>query len=282
MALTIAIINDVHVGKPLEHNNTLRASSHLVDPILPGFLDYLIARHHPDVIINLGDLIRGEGQDLDAQRYQKAIRHFKKAGCPVIHLIGNHELKHLSEPILEGIWEKEGFSQRSYGIKKIEGLSLIWLGMETKTKKVHQLPDDQLSWLEDTLEHLDGPALIFTHLAIDDHSLEGGFFYKEFEKEAARSPFFLANQEKIRSILSKSPNVKGVFQAHLHYFHTKTIDQVPFVTCPAFADNICGPLANGHLPEIFTLVTVDRDELVVKAFSKGYAFAGTEFKDWPK
>ncbi len=34
----IAIINDVHIGKPLEHNQKVRAASHLTD-----------------IIINLGD-----------------------------------------------------------------------------------------------------------------------------------------------------------------------------------------------------------------------------------
>lgn len=35
--MKIAIVNDIHVGKPLEHNGKVRASSHLMEGVLKNF-----------------------------------------------------------------------------------------------------------------------------------------------------------------------------------------------------------------------------------------------------
>lgn len=61
--MKIAIVNDIHVGKCLEHNGKVRASSHLVEDMLKGFLQGIISEHTPDALVNLGDLIRSEGRE---------------------------------------------------------------------------------------------------------------------------------------------------------------------------------------------------------------------------
>lgn len=43
--MKIAIVNDIHVGKCLEHNGRVRASSHLVEDMLKGFLRNNIRTH---------------------------------------------------------------------------------------------------------------------------------------------------------------------------------------------------------------------------------------------
>lgn len=58
--MKIAVVNDIHVGKSLEHGGRIRASSHLVEEVLPGFLKEIVQQHSPNVLINLGDLIRNE------------------------------------------------------------------------------------------------------------------------------------------------------------------------------------------------------------------------------
>ena len=94
--MKLAIVNDIHVGKSLEHNNRVRASSHLVEDMLLGFLKELTQQHSPNALINLGDLIRSEERNIDLQKYCSLIKNFEELEVPVIHLLGNHELKKMS------------------------------------------------------------------------------------------------------------------------------------------------------------------------------------------
>lgn len=274
--MKIAVVNDVHVGKCLEHNGKVRASSHLVEDMLEGFLQDIIRQHSPDVLINLGDLIRSEERESDLKKYRRLIANFEKIKSPVIHLLGNHELKKMPLEDIESTWQEFGFDQKSYGYKDIDNFTLIWLGLELDPKdhRIRILPSDQLNWLRNLLKQTIRPTTIFTHCTIDDHDVQGNFFYEASDKRS-KAALFLENQESIRSVISESGCV-AVIQAHLHYFHTKKIDGIPYVTCPAMGDNICGPTIKDNVPSIYTILTFDKNRIVAKAFSGEYCFAGYE------
>lgn len=276
--MKIAIINDVHVGKPLERDAKVRAASHLAINTLPHLLDHITKLHAPDMIVNLGDLIRSENKKTDLKGYAQSISHFNKVKCPVLHILGNHELKHMSVQDVETIWEKTGFYQKSYGMQELGKAALIWLGMEYKPHNLikHRLPDEQLTWLKRTLQQLQKPAILFTHCAIDEHDVKGNYFYEGYELKNTHG-FFLENCKAIQSILSESEFVQIVVQAHMHYFHAKIIERIPYVTCPAMGDNICGPSMIDNMPEIYSLLTFNSKHLSLKAFSREYCFAGVEF-----
>ncbi len=275
--MKIAVVNDVHVGKCLEHNGKVRASSHLVEDMLEGFLQDIIRQHSPDVLINLGDLIRSEERESDLKKYRRLIANFEKIKSPVIHLLGNHELKKMPLEDIESAWQEFGFDQKSYGYKDIDNFTLIWLGLELDPKdhRIRILPSDQLNWLRNLLKQTTRPTIIFTHCAIDDHDVNGNFFYEAADNRN-KTALFLENQELIRNVISESGYVIAVFQAHLHYFHTKQIDRIPYITCPAMGDNICGPNIRDNVPAIYTILTFDKNQIVAKAFSGEYCFAGYE------
>lgn len=276
--MKIAVVNDIHVGKCLEHNGKIRASSHLVENMLEDFLQNIIRQHSPDALINLGDLIRSEEKESDLEKYCQIIPIFKQLKMPVIHLLGNHELKKLVSSEIETVWQECGFDQKSYGSKDIDQLKLIWLGLECDAKdhKNRRLPSDQLDWLTHQLNQTNRPTVIFTHCAIDDQNPDGNFFYEETDNQNSKG-IFLDNQQAIRSIISASGCVVAVLQAHLHYFHAKQIDSIPYITCPAMGDNICGPNINeDNVPEIYTILTFENNQITVKAYSGKYCFAGYE------
>lgn len=273
----LAVVNDIHVGKCLEHRGRVRASSHLVENRLQGYLQDIIQQHSPDAIINLGDLIRSEERGSDLQNYRRLIANFKQIESPVIHLLGNHELKKMSSKEIETIWLEEGFQQKSYGAKDFGGFTLIWLGLELDpdNHKIRYLPSDQVNWLSDKLKQINRPTVIFTHCAIDDHDVNGNFFYEATDNRI-KTALFLKNQEEIRKAISSSNSVVAVIQAHLHYFHTKKIDGVPYITCPAMGDNICGPNIKDNVPEIYTILSLEKNRITAKAFSGSFCFAGYE------
>lgn len=275
--MKIAIVNDIHVGKGLEHEGHIRASSHLVEESLERVLMSIKERHSPDLLINMGDLIRSESQEHDLKTYSRLIGYFKSAPLPVIHLLGNHELKRMPLEDIEAVWRERGFHQDSFGLKEMGEITLIWLGLELE-KQDHRrrfLPKDQLAWLQETMSSLQKPAVIFTHCPFDDHAIEGNFFYEACDGKS-RSALFLENHEEIRRVISSSDSVIAVLQAHLHYFHAKEIDGVPYITCPAMGDNICGPNVKDNVPEIYTILTLQNDRIVAKAYSGKYCFSGYE------
>lgn len=275
--MKLAVVNDIHVGKCLEHNGKVRASSHLVEEMLPEFLQEIVQQHAPDALINLGDLIRSEERAFDLQKYRRLIANFEQIKSPVIHLLGNHELKKMLLEDVEDVWNEQGFNQKSYGSKDVEDFTLIWLGLEldSNDQRIRFLPSEQLNWLRKHLKLVNRPTIIFTHCPIDDHDVDGNFFY-EASDNRNKTALFLQNQEEIRKIISSSDSIIAVIQAHLHYFHTKKIDGIPYITCPAMGDNICGPNIKDNVPEIYTILSFEKNQIKVKAFSGKYCFAGYE------
>lgn len=275
--MKIAIVNDIHVGKGLEHEGHVRASSHLVEESLERFLKNIQDQHSPNLLINMGDLIRSESSEQDLKAYHRLMSYFAKTALPVIHLLGNHELKRMPLKAIEKIWLERGFHQSSYGIKEFERINLIWLGLELE-KEDHRtrfLPKNQLLWLQEQLNLSNKPTVIFTHCPFDDHVLEGNFFY-EASDGRSKNALFLENHEAIRTAIASSGSVIAVLQAHLHYFHAKEIDGIPYITCPAMGDNICGPNVKDNVPEVYTILSIDNDRIVAKAYSGKYCFSGYE------
>lgn len=276
--MKLVVVNDIHVGKCLEHDDRVRASSHLVEEILSGFLREIVQQHSPDALINLGDLIRSEERGADLQKYRRLIANFDQIKSPVIHMLGNHELKKMLLEDIESAWNEQGLSQKSYGSKDIDDFTLIWLGLELDSNdhRIRFLPSDQLNWLRKQLRQVNRrPTVILTHCAIDDHDVNGNFFYEASDNRSKKA-LFLENQEEIRKIISSSKSVIAVIQAHLHYFHTKKIDGIPYITCPAMGDNICGPNVRDNVPEIYTVFSFEENRIMAKAFSGKYCFAGYE------
>ncbi len=275
--MKIAILNDVHIGRALEYKGKFRAASHLAESILPQVLLDIMELHVPDLIVNLGDLIRRDSKEVDLINYRQALRHFKGLSCPVIHLLGNHEIRNLSATLIEYEWERAGFLQSSYGALHFGEARIVWLGIDADkgNHQIRRLPNEQLTWLKGILlEECSVPTLLFTHCGIDDHDVRGNYFVEAFD--APRESLFLENQFEIRKAIADSNAIRGVFQAHLHHFHCKFIDGIPYVTCPAMGDNICGPGVHLNFPEIYTIVTLEQGNLIVKAYSREFSFAGTE------
>lgn len=275
--MKLAVVNDIHIGKCLEHNGKIRASSHLIEDMLPGFFQKIIEQHSPDALINLGDLIRSEERESDLQKYRRLIANFLSIKLPVIHLLGNHELKKMHLKDIESAWNEQGFNQKSYGSIDINDFTLIWLGLELDPNdhRLRFLPSDQMDWLKKQLAEVNRPTVIFTHCPIDDHDVNGNFFYEACDKRN-KTTLFLENQEEIRKIISSSGSVIAVLQAHLHYFHMKKIDAIPYITCPAMGDNICGMNIEDNVPEIYTILSFEKNRITAKAFSQKYCFAGYE------
>lgn len=276
--MKIAILNDIHLGKALVRNEKVRAASHLAKEALPSLLNYITHHHKPDLLVNLGDLIRSSDQENDQALYQEGLSFFENLPYPTLHLIGNHEIKKLSTQDIEDIWKQKGIHQKSFGIQDMGKWNILWLGIDFRPEQPYKfaLPQNQLSWLEMTVREIQKPTIIFCHCAIDQQNVAGNFFYEGYDVKHDRD-FFFENAKEIQKKIQSQPFVELVVQAHLHYFHSKIYQGIPHVTCPAMADNICAPSVFEHVPEIYSILTLDEKQLLLKSYSREYCFAGCEF-----
>lgn len=275
--MKIAIINDIHIGQALIYNGKVRAASNLMEDRFEMILSFIQQNHHPDLIVNLGDIIRSETIEQDLKRYHGQMNRLKNFSR-ILHVIGNHELKKMSLQDIQNIWLQQGMPQSTHGTLDIGAFLFVWLSFElNKNKKPYQatICDKQLQWLDTILKNNQKPCLIFSHYALDDQNLSGNFFYEAVDNRS-KAALFLYNQEEVRKVICSSHSVKAVFQAHLHYFHVKVIKNIPFITCPAMGDNICGPEVEDNIPEIYTIIDLDANLFIAKSYSRNYCFAGYE------
>lgn len=267
--MRIAIVNDIHIGKPFIERGQMRAASHLVSNKLHKLFLYIQKKHSPDLVVNLGDLIRSESRESDLYLYKKSLDFFDLFPCEIIHLIGNHEIKQMTISDIKNFWKKKGFSQDVFGMHKLGGLQFFWLGMNESFQGPWHIPEEQLIWLDEMLSKNSLPSLLFVHLAIDDHDVSGCFFPNY-------PSFFPKNQKKVRDILLKYPHVKAVFQAHVHYFHVQYRKSLPFISLPAMVENVCGPDITDNFPEVYTILDWTNERFLVKCYSREYCFSGLE------
>lgn len=284
--MKIAVVNDIHIGEPLSHDGKMRAASHLAEDALPRVLKDIESWHKPDLLVNLGDLIRRESPELDRQRYWRAMKAFKELDTPVLHLLGNHELVYMDVSTIEKLWAEEGFEQSSYGIKDCGSFAVLWLGLELfeGNYSIRTLPEEQVEWLQETLQSVGKPVIIFSHVPLDSQDMQGNFFYEAFCVPLQKQDgLFLQNQEKMREVIEQSDVVKMVIQGHLHYYHANLLGSIPYITCPAMGDNLCAPNIEEIFPEVYTILNVEEAKLTVKAYSRRYCFSGSQWpmKDFP-
>lgn len=275
--MKIAIVNDVHAGKPLMYGDVIRSYSNIVLDTFEEFLKNIVSIHRPDILVNLGDLIRSENKNLDISRYRSMMKCFKSIELPIVHLLGNHEIKTLNPAEVKEMWDEFGFDQNDYGYRTLAGYKIIWLGLseDKNSAQKYFLPAEQINWLEEALVQSTQPVIIFLHTPVDDHNVCGNFFYEALDKRR-KHLLFMNNQAEIRKLIQVRNNIIAVFQAHLHYFHIQILNEIPFITCPAMADNLCGAYALTHTPDIYTIVDLHEKHLSVKAYSKEFCFAGYE------
>ena len=52
-SMKIAIVNGIHVGKPLQPHQVMRAASHRAGDALSNLFAHITVQHHPDILINI-------------------------------------------------------------------------------------------------------------------------------------------------------------------------------------------------------------------------------------
>jgi hypothetical protein len=210
------------------------------------------------VVVNLGDVIEDESEELDAQRYGEFLALVAELACPIEHVIGNHDSVYLSDERLQAMLGTHAL-HRSVDIA---GVHLVILrSVERKDRDV-RLPEEQLSWLRADLDQTSLPSLVCIHHPLSDLELTGNRWF-----EKAPHICRVANRREVRAILEESGKVRAVFNGHAHWNHLDVVNGIPYVTLQSLIENVEDD-APGRAAAAHAVVEVGERRLSVDVFGE--------------
>ncbi len=246
--LTLAFVSDIHVGPAAMFDGKLRKLTHRSLELLRTFVDEMNTLG-PDVVVNLGDDIEDESEELDRARLRDVMDALGGFRGELLHVAGNHDTKYVDDAALLALWRTTKFDQLSapplrYALER-KGFHLVVLHThEIKDDKVF-LANDDLVWLDAELARSALPKVVMMHHAAADQVLRGNRWF-----ERAPHLCLVRERRRLREIL-KGHDVRLVVNGHLHWNHLAVIDGVPFVTVQSLVENLDDDLpgrpARGHL-----------------------------------
>jgi Icc protein len=145
--IKLGMIADLH--QDLMHDGTVR---------LNAFLDAM-KQEKPDALVQLGDFA------YPSKKNEALSKAFENAHPRALHVLGNHEIDggHSFDEVAK-LWGMKG----RYYTENLNGLELLVLDGNEKPKNhksgypAHVGPE-QLEWLKEQLETLEGPFLVMSH-----------------------------------------------------------------------------------------------------------------------
>ena len=154
--MRIALFTDQHFGPAASFHGKLRKLTHQAAALTERFVDKMNRETKPDLVVNLGDVLEDESEQLDTQRYAEFLGLVAGLSCPVQHVIGNHDSVYLSDEKLQAMLGTHSL-YRSVDIGAVH--VVVLRSVERKDRDV-RLPDEQLSWLETDLGQTPLPSVV--------------------------------------------------------------------------------------------------------------------------
>lgn len=252
--LKFALISDVHFGPAAYHNGKLRKLTHEADRLTRQFVEAVNREARPDLVINLGDVLEDRNPQSDLENYSTFVSILSALQAPVLHVAGNHDTIHLSEPELARLWQRSGelfYSRVVCGVH----FSVLHT-LETKDTAVH-LPERQFEWLAHDLEQASHPVVVLMHHPASEMLLAGNRWF-----ENAPHVCRVAERRRLRRLLETSGKVAAVFNGHVHWNHFDMIAGIPYITLQSLTENLDDD-APGRPAAAWAICELDERRLLV-------------------
>ncbi|MFA4995111.1 MAG: metallophosphoesterase [Bdellovibrionales bacterium] len=225
--LTLALVTDIHFGPD---RGTKKGSEALL--LLDRFGAF-VRELNPDVCVEMGDRT-SSSRDLAPGVLMKEVCDALRAKIPgeVYHILGNHDLDGLS---LEDNEKILGRSLVSRSLD-INGFHLVFWNTHPVLDKTKGFTLDMrdLDWLREDLKATTLPVVIFTHVPLDNGSMEGNFYFDKAYPHHAGYP--AAQGEAIREVIERSGKVILCVNGHAHWNAYHGIDGTHYVTIPSLVE----------------------------------------------
>lgn len=259
--MKFAIINDPHIG-PADSGYFKGVQRKLVaksEKILKQIINKLNIKEFPEFVVNLGDTIEDvNNRTIDIQSFNRAIKIFSQLKSPTHWLIGNHDIRTLTEKEIAKMLElKQMYYSFDHGSYHFVALSFELTGDHTRNLEdiTAKVPKEQINWLKVDLSKTQKPTIIFIHYPLSDTNLKGNFWFESQPNKA-----LISNRQQVRKVLKESKKVKAVFSAHQHWNKMNIHNGIPYFTVTSLIENF----NNDGIPsEAYTIINLEKDEIKV-------------------
>ncbi len=259
--MKFAIINDTHVGPANEgyYKGIQRKLTQESERLINEFVSRMNNQEHPEFVVNLGDSIEDvNDRNIDVQSFKKTITLLSKLKVPVYFLVGNHDVRTLTQKEIAKMFGYENmYYSFDHGSYHFIVLSFELTGDHTHVLgDIHaEIPKEQIDWLKDDLFKTNKPALVFVHYGLAEDDMKGNFWFENAPEKA-----LIGNRAQVRKILEESGKVKAVFSAHQHWNRMFVHNGIPYFTVTSLVENFNN---DGVPAEAHTIVILEKDKVAV-------------------
>ncbi len=216
----IAIITDIHANAQhgTKHGDQAFA---LLEPILAT-----IQELQPDLLVDLGDRINDLNAATDAMIQQALQAIFSNIAIPRVHLLGNHDVVHLSAAENAALLET---STESRVLEVGEWNLVFWYCNPSLANDGWSFLPSDLAWLESALK-TERPSVIFSHAPFSGASMLGNYYFEPMPKYGGYAP-----SAELRSILEQS-QVQACIAGHCHWNSQTYLDGIAHITIQSLTE----------------------------------------------
>lgn len=216
-------MSDVHNGPPFEAK-----AGPLALAELRAVLDRL-EREDAAMLIDLGDRVNNTSAEQDAQHMAEVAAAFTVTSKERHHLLGNHDVKLLSphdnqnilgQPTGHRLLQRGGWTL------------LLWSPAPQFRRDGCIVGHDDIEWLRQALDQLEGPTVIFTHVPLGGGSMRGNYYF-EGDPVAGAS---YRDLSQLQELVLAADHVKLAVAGHVHWNSVNIIDGVPFLTIQSLSE----------------------------------------------
>ena len=221
--LRLAVVTDIHNGRP-----SLTKKGPAAIPLLERFADF-VATEEPDLVVELGDRITDTDPETDRAALTQVADVFAAMTAPSLHVLGNHDLVHLSVDDNQIILDQD-FASASVDR---HGWHLVFWQADVRMTATHEpvLADHDLRWLEADLAATDLPSVVFTHVPLDGASMTGNYYFQANPQYATYAN--VADAQRVISAARVALCVAG----HVHWNNVSRIDGVPYLSLQSLTES---------------------------------------------
>lgn len=245
--LRIALIADIHYGENIGPKRSDRGCE-----LLAQVVDE-INRDPPDLVVDLGDRISGQGSvEEDLSKLRAVARELLRLTVPTVHLLGNHDVDLdllRSEEILTGALDSHSHD--------LAGWHLVFWGAEAKSVRgSFSLSASDESWLHDDLSSSCAPTVIFSHIPWSGASMVGNFYFEQLFPSGGE----YRNGAAARRICAGHAHVVAVVCGHVHWNSIRTVDGIHHLTVQSLTESFT---TSPKPAEAWALLTLEGDSLTI-------------------
>ena len=218
-------VADVHHG-PNEYGKHGEVALDLLDDALAG-----LAVAGCDALVDLGDRITDTTPHEDLQRTEEVAALWRRARTPRHHVVGNHDASVPRDAAEHALGAPLTSHVTVYGDVRLVvwNASVRYPGL--------RIDDEDLNWLDRTLDASDAPTVIVSHVPLGGGSLVGNAYFEVATDGRGR----YVDEAVARERIVRHPGVLACVAGHVHWNALHVIDGVAFLTLHGLTERFTTP-----------------------------------------